>query len=209
MRVLLIILLILFLIAIIPVGVLFEYSEDGIMLALKAAFLKIKLFPKEEKPKKPKEEKPKDEKPKEEKPKEEKKPAPKRGGLAELLEGVLPAVFDTLDRFRRKLTVNYLTIHYDSAAEDPYDAAMHFGNVSAALGAVLPALERKLRIKKRDIRTAVSFDGGGDRIYIDTSITIRIWEIIYVVCGLLPALKAFLKWQAGGKENKNGEESHK
>ena len=44
----------------------------------------------------------------------------------------------------------------------------------------------------------------GDRIYIRAKLTLMIWEIIYVVCGLIPAVKAYLRWNAGGKEEKNG-----
>ncbi|MBQ2057885.1 MAG: hypothetical protein II490_04535 [Oscillospiraceae bacterium] len=181
MKVVLIILLVLFLIALIPLGASFEYSEDGLLLAAHIGFIKIGILPKKEKG--------------------EKK---KKGGTAEFILKVLEAVFNTLNRFRKKLTVNYLKFYYTSASPDPYDAAMNYGKSSALAGVVLPLAEKAFRIKKSDIRTFVSFDGEGDRIYISAKLTLMIWEIIYVVCGLIPAVKAYLRWNAGGKEEKNG-----
>ena len=207
MKVVLIILLVLFLIALIPLGASFEYSEDGLLLAAHIGFIKIGILPKKEKGEKKKKEKKKKkkkkkvEKPDEEKPEPEKK---KKGGTAEFILKVLEAVFNTLNRFRKKLTVNYLKFYYTSASPDPYDAAMNYGKSSALAGVVLPLAEKAFRIKKSDIRTFVSFDGEGDRIYISAKLTLMIWEIIYVVCGLIPAVKAYLRWNAGGKEEKNG-----
>ncbi len=207
MKVVLIILLVLFLIALIPLGASFEYSEDGLLLAAHIGFIKIGILPKKEKgekkkkEKKKKKKKKKEEKPDEEKPEPEKK---KKGGTAEFILKVLEAVFNTLKKKKKKLTVNYLKFYYTSASPDPYDAAMNYGKSSALAGVVLPLAEKAFRIKKSDIRTFVSFDGEGDRIYISAKLTLMIWEIIYVVCGLIPAVKAYLRWNAGGKEEKNG-----
>ncbi len=121
---------------------------------------------------------------------------------------MIEAVFNTLNRLRKKLTINYLTFYYTSASPDPYDAAMNYGKGSAIIGSLVPIAEKAFRIKKSDLRTFVSFDGEGDKIYTEAKLTLMIWEIIYVVCGLIPAVKAYLNWNAGGKEKKNGKASN-
>ena len=67
-----------------------------------------------------------------------------------------------------------------SGAPDPYDTALAFGCVNAALGALTPLAERTLCIDERDIQTGVDFDA--ERPHIDARIvcTIRIGQIVAV-----------------------------
>lgn len=67
-----------------------------------------------------------------------------------------------------------------SGAPDPYDTALAFGCVNAALGALTPLVERTLCIDERDIQTGVDFDA--ERPHIDARIvcTIRIGQIVAV-----------------------------
>ena len=62
-----------------------------------------------------------------------------------------------LGKLRRRLCVDELTLWYLSAADDPAKAAMAFGGANAAAGLLLKPLEQVFRIRKRDVRTAVSF----------------------------------------------------
>ena len=72
------------------------------------------------------------------------------GGLNGILRLVNLAL-STLGDLRRKLRVEELTLHVTFAGDDPADAALHYGQAWAAVGALMPALDRLFVIKKRDI----------------------------------------------------------
>ena len=72
------------------------------------------------------------------------------GGLNGILRLVTLAL-STLGDLRRKLRVEELTLHVTFAGDDPADAALHYGQAWAAVGALMPALDRLFVIKKRDI----------------------------------------------------------
>ena len=67
-----------------------------------------------------------------------------------------------------------------AAAADPYDTALAFGCVNAALGALTPLAERTLCIDERDIQTGVDFDAERPRIDARIVCTIRIGQIVAV-----------------------------
>ena len=148
-----VILAVLLLIGCIPVGVDAAYGEGGIRLAVKIWLFRLQLLPQKlKKKKKPaKKAAPKQKKPAPEKPAGEKKPNPLlSGGVDGILE-LLDLGVQTLGDLRRKLRVEELTLHVTFAGDDPADAALHYGQAWAAIGALMPALDRLFVIKKRDI----------------------------------------------------------
>lgn len=159
----LVILAVLVLIGCIPVGVDAAYGEGGVLLSAKIGFFRLQILP--AKPKKPK-------KPKKAKKSKQRKPAAspapsaapdaptaeaapqKKLALPGGLNGILRLVnlaLSTLGDLRRKLRVEELTLHVTFAGDDPADAALHYGQAWAAVGALMPALDRLFVIKKRDI----------------------------------------------------------
>ena len=158
----LLILAVLVLIGCIPVGVDAAYGEGGVLLSAKISFFRLRILPaKPKKPKKPKKAK----KSKQQKPAASPAPsaapdapeeaAPQKklalpGGLRGILRLVNLAL-STLGDLRRKLRVEELTLHVTFAGDDPADAALHYGQAWAAVGALMPALDRLFVIKKRDI----------------------------------------------------------
>lgn len=155
----LVILAVLVLIGCIPVGVDAAYGEGGVLLSAKIGFFRLQILPaKPQKPKKPK-------KPKQQKPAASSAPsaapdapaepaAKKKLALPGGLNGILRLVnlaLSTLGDLRRKLRVEELTLHVTFAGDDPADAALHYGQAWAAVGALMPALDRLFVIKKRDI----------------------------------------------------------
>ena len=159
----LVILAVLVLIGCIPVGVDAAYGEGGVLLSAKISFFRLRILPaKPKKPKKPKKAK----KSKQQKPAASPAPsaapdaptaetAPQKklalpGGLRGILRLVNLAL-STLGDLRRKLRVEELTLHVTFAGDDPADAALHYGQAWAAVGALMPALDRLFVIKKRDI----------------------------------------------------------
>ena len=85
-----------------------------------------------------------------------------------------------LDRFRQRLRVQLLRLVFVSGAPDPYDTALAFGYVNAALGALTPLAERALRIDERDIQTGVDFQAERPRIDARIVCTIRIGQIVVI-----------------------------
>lgn len=156
----LVILAVLVLIGCIPVGVDAAYGEGSVLLSAKIGFFRLQILPaKPKKPKKPK-------KSKQQKPAASSAPsaapdaptaetAPqKKLALPGGLDGILRLVnlaLSTLGDLRRKLRVEELTLHVTFAGDDPADAALHYGQAWAAVGALMPALDRLFVIKKRDI----------------------------------------------------------
>jgi len=200
-----VILAIILILAMLRFGVAAEYSDEGMTLAITAGFLKIRVLPpgKKKKEKKKKEKRRK----KEEKP-EEKKP----GKLGDYLKLVSSAK-NMLSRLRRRLLIKRLIIHFVSASEDPSKTALTFGAANAAVGLVVPFLEKSFRIRHRDFRLDYDFGAAEHRIYINAAVSIAIWEALYVVFAILPAILAMTKKGKSKtlrkEDNKDGKASDK
>ena len=160
-----------------PVGVDAAYADETFSLAARIGPFRLRLLPKppDAKPKKKKPQKPKKEKPKKEKPKKKSAPPDIRTILALAKLGL-----QALNRFRQRLRVQLLRLVFVSGAPDPYDTALAFGYVNAALGALTPLAERALRIDERDIQTGVDFQAERPRIDARIVCTIRIGQIVVI-----------------------------
>lgn len=204
----LIALAILFLLAILPLGVLVKYNADGPLVRIVAGPLKITLFPKKKKEKKPKKEKKKKkEKPKKEKKSKKEKLADKHkkqekgGSILDFLPLVKVAL-DFLGDFRRKLRINRLELKLIMAGGDPCDLALNYGKAWAALGNLFPLLERAFVIKKRDVEVECDFTADETTVLANVQITITLGRILwlvlrYAVRALFVLLKIF-KTRKGG-----------
>ena len=149
-----------------PVGVDAAYADDVFSLAARIGPFRLRLLPK-----------PPDQKPKKKKPPKPKKEKPKKRSAPPDIRTILALAklgLQALDRFRQ------LRLVFVSGASDPYDTALAFGYVNAALGALTPLAERALRIDERDIQTGVDFQA--ERPCIDARIvcTIRIGQIVII-----------------------------
>lgn len=160
--------LVLTLLNLLPVGVDAAYAEGAFSLAARIGPARLHLLPKAP------DAKPGKVKPK--KPKKKKSAPPDAQTLLKLAELGLQA----LDRLRQKLHVRLLRLVFVSGAPDPYDTALAFGCVNAALGALTPLAERTLCIDERDIQTGVDFDAERPRIDARIVCTIRVGQIVAV-----------------------------
>ena len=126
---------------------------------------------------------PPDQKPKKKKPPKSKKEKPKKQSAPPDIRTILALAklgLQALDRFRQRLRVQLLRLVFVSGASDPYDTALAFGYVNAALGALTPLAERALRIDERDIQTGVDFQAERPRIDARIVCTIRIGQIVII-----------------------------
>lgn len=127
-------------------------------------------------------------KPKPEKPKkaasEEKKEPQKKDGPAQADGGwrrFLPLVrtgLDFLGSLRRKLRLNNLTLIVTLAGDDPADLAQNYGRAWAALGNLMPLLERAFVIKKREMDVRCDFCGEQTKVYFAMDLTITLGRIL-------------------------------
>ena len=185
-------------ILLIPVGVDIYFEDDVFRLSAKFAGILLQVFPrppadeskpkKEKKPKKKKDEKPKDAS--EEKPKRQRRLNFTKEEILELIQTVLKG----LGRFRRKLRVDRFLLHYTAAGRDPYNTAMTFGYVNAALDTLAPICAERFTVKDCSVWTAVDFTEDWMRLDFGLAMTIRIGQILGVGLSIgFGALKILLR----------------
>ena len=167
--------LVIILIGLTPVGVNASFREGVFRLNAKVSAFKITILPRPEKkdgkpPKSKKEKKPK--------PKDKEKPK-KKWSFDEIL-GLVKLALRALGRFGRKLRIDLLMFHYRVAGGDPFDAAMQYGYITAALGGVTPLLERAAAVKKQDLGVEIDFLAEKPVIEGELTLTIRIGGIVAV-----------------------------
>jgi len=204
---------ILLLLGILPLGISAVYDEDGVMVRIIAGPVKIQLIPTSGKKKKSKDRAEK--KPKKTKKQQSTTPAsdaaaPKTSEPAEKKKGgpvtdFLPLVkvlLKFLDGFRRKLRVNVLELKLIMAADDPCDLAINYGRAWAAVGNLMPSLERIFVIQKRNIEVECDFTADKTRILarLDLTITLgRILGLTFVLIGraVVELIKIVMKRKGG------------
>lgn len=188
---------ILVLLAIMPVGVSLIYQEDGLILSLLLGAVKIKLYPKTGA-----------KKPKGKKEKTQTKPAAvgakkpeakKKGGKLSDFLPLMDVALSFLGSLRRKIRVKRLELDFILASDDPYDLAVNYGKAWAAVGNIMPLLERMFVIKKRNVQVQCDFVADTTRITARLDVTITVGRVIGLAAkyGVL-ALREYFKLKKGG-----------
>lgn len=173
-----------------PIGVRAVYREEKPGIWLLIGPVKYLVYPG-----KPKEEKPK-EKSETQKTKKTGKAESKsqKGGSLSGFQPVLKAVFDFLSQFRRKIRINHLEMKLILAGGDPSNLALNYGKAWAALGNLMPQLERMFVIKKRNLEVECDFAGDKTRVYARADATITIGRTLHLLSGHgIKVLKELLK----------------
>ena len=163
--------LLLVVINLLRVGVDAAY-EDGILsLRLKAGPVQMTVLPKKPKPKK----KQKPETGAENQTRSEKK-RKLRISFSEILE-LARLALEAVGAFRRKLQIDLLRLHLRVGTDDPYDTAMTYAYLRAAIGGLSPLAERTLSIRERDVQLGADFTNPGVSGRARLVLTIRIGQI--------------------------------
>jgi len=197
---------VLLLLAVLPLGVRIRYDADGALVRVIAGPLKITVFPLPKKKKKEKKPEAKPASPAETeveslpkppqppKPKKEKKPKEQKGGsLLDFLPLVKTAL-DFLGDFRRKLRLDNLYLRLILAGDDPCDLAVNYGRAWAAVGNLMPQLEKWFVIKKRDIEVECDFETSQTLVIARLDLTITLGRLLAAVLVFaVRALKEYLK----------------
>lgn len=204
---------VLVLLAVLPLGASVRYNGDGPLVRVILGPIKFTVFPlkKKEKKEKTKKEPQKEQaqpqqnlpqnpkppaKPKEKKPKEE-----KGGSWTDFLP-LVKEVLRFLNVFRRRLRMNVLELKLIMASDDPCDLAVNYGRAWAAVGNLLPQLERAFVIKKRNIEVECDFTASQTLVIARLDVTITLGRLLAsVVVFAVRALIEFLKLK---KKRKGG-----
>ena len=176
------------LLAIAPLGVWVRYDLDGLLLKLIAGPVKLTLIPGKKK------EKPQKQEQKPQKPQAAKPAAPKekKGGSITDFLPLVQLALDLLGDFRRKLRVRKLELLLVMAGDDPCDLAVNFGRAWAAVGNLMPQLERLFVIKKKDVQVACDFTADKTTVFARVDITITLGRLLALVT--VYGIKALREW---------------
>lgn len=192
------------LLAALPLGVRVRYDCDGAVVKVLAGPVRILIYPrpKKEKPKK-EGKKPTEKKPKQKTGKSAAEASEKKAGGS--LTDFLPLVklaLELLNDFRRKLRVDYLELKLVLAGDDPCDLAVNYGRAWAALGNLLPRLERVLVIRKRDLNVECDFTADSTLVTAGLDITITLGRL--VALALRYGIRALKEYLSISKKRKGG-----
>lgn len=192
----------------IPLGIRGSYDQTGFTVRVIAGPVKITLFPRKKRKKKLKttdsSEKTTEETTKS--PSEKKRPKTEKDepGMQSCgsLERFVPWIrlgLDFLGALRRKIRLDNLYLHVVLAGDDPCDLAVNYGRAWAAVGDLLPKLERIFVIRKRDIQ--VDCDFAAEKITVaargDMTMTLGRTLCLGTIYGIR-ALKIFLTMKREG-----------
>lgn len=188
---------ILVLLAVLPLGVSIRYDASGTLVRLIAGPVRITLYPRvKKKGKKEKtanqtdagqEKTPEKKKSSSKKAaagqtaKQAEKPAEPKKESGGPITDFLPLVqilLEMLGAFRRKLRMNLLEMKIVMAADDPCDLAVNYGRAWAAVGNLMPRLEKIFVIKKRNIEVECDFEAAKTLVTARLDLTITLGRLI-------------------------------
>ena len=177
----LIALAIIVLLAVLPLGVSVIYDTGGPLVRWMLGPFRGNLYPKEKKEKPEKQNKEKTKKTSKSKTKKKTAKKEKKGGNISDFFPLVDLLLDFLaDFFSRKLRVKRLELDLVLAGDDPCDLAVNYGRAWAALGNLIPVLERFLVINKRDMQVRCDFEADKTLVYARADLTITIGRLLAV-----------------------------
>ena len=203
---------ILFLLAVLPLGVSVMYDSEGPLVKVIAGPLRLKVYPLPKKKEKKKPERKQAKKtaedaslpkpPQPPKVKKEKTKEKKGGSLTDFIPFVKLA-FNFLGDFRRKLRLNCLELKLVLASSAPCDLAVNYGKTWAAVGNLMPTLERWFVIKKRNVEVECDFTASETLVTARLDLSITLGRLLSQVAVYgVRAVKEFLNFK---KKRKCGE----
>ena len=186
-----------------PLGVRLNFDEGGFRAAVLIGRIPVRLYPVprwlQNMPSKHKKEKQSPEpKPRRAEPQSQAQPG---GGIQRFLPFARLGL-ELLGDFRRKLRVNFLRLRLTLAGEDPCDLAVNYGRAWAALGNLMPRLERTLVIRKRDVEIQCDFQAEETTVVFAMDLTMTLGRLLGLALGYgLRALKLFLTMKKAVQTN--------
>ena len=160
---------VLLLILLLPLGFRFVYRESQSGVWVLIGPLRFRVYPAQKSKKKATSKKSAD------------KPNKQKGGSYRDFLPVLKTVLEFLGEFRRKVRVKRLDLKMILAGDDPCDLAVNYGRAWAALGSLVPQLERLFTIKKRNLEVECDFAAEETLIYARVDATISVIRVLHLL----------------------------
>ena len=158
-------------IAILPIGIRCVYRVSKAGAWLLVGPLKFRVFPAKRK--------------KKENTTAQQKKSPdmdlKKGGKLRDFLPLARTFLEFLGQLRRKVRVKHLELKVILAGDDPCDLAVNYGRAWAALGNLMPYLDRFLIIRKKDVEVECDFVADTTRVYAKVDVTISLGRAVYLV----------------------------
>ena len=98
--------------------------------------------------------------------------------------------------------MNWLEAKVVMAGGDPCDLAINYGRAWAAIGNLMPRLEKVLVIKKRDIDVECDFLASKTTIYVRLDLTITLGRILAI--GVVYGVRAIVEFLKIKNKRKGG-----
>ena len=192
--------------AIMPLGVDASYDCDGFLLDVKIGSVPIHILPKKSQSSKKSKERKKNKAPaKKGKKNASHSPQPKekkRGGAWTDFLPLVQTVLAFLYALRLKLRIRRLELKLIMAGDDPCDLAVNYGRAWAALGSLIPQLERCFVIKKRHLEVECDFEATQTVVEARFYGSITLGRLLWIIAKYgLRAVKDFMnlkKLRKGG-----------
>ena len=168
------------LLGLLPIGIFAAYDSGGAVAALTVGFVRIPLYPRRKSAGK-QDKKPKND-PTEKDDFESKKSKQRKklGTLSDFNE-ILRLVLYFLSDFRRKLRIKNLEFKLILAGDDPCDLSVNYGRSWAALGNLMPQLERLFVIKKRNLQINCDYTVEEPLVEVRIDMTITLSSLLWIL----------------------------
>lgn len=102
----------------------------------------------------------------------------KDGGDLSQFWPFLEALGKFLNDLRKKIRVKKLELHLVMGGEDPCNLALSYGKAWAAVGNIMPLLERIFVIKKRDVQVHCDFMAQSTKVYLKLKVTMTLFRLV-------------------------------
>lgn len=184
-----------------PLGLCAAYDMRGASVWLRIGPVRIRLYPKTKEQKKHKRKNDKNA-PSDDSFASSHRMLEKNGGKLTDFIPLVQTVLELLDSIRKKIYVNNLSFKLILAGDDPCELAIHYGRAWAALGNLMPQLERFLLIKKRDMEVECDFTSTQTVVFarLDATITLgrALWLAVFYGIKVLKQYFKVLNQRKGG-----------
>ena len=176
-----------------PVGFRAIYNQNGFMVWLQVGPVRFRVYPEKKQAKK------------------SKKTAEQSGAKALIKGGrfadflpIARTLYAFIAEFRRRLLVKRLELKLILAGDDPADLAINYGRASAAVGNVIPRLDRFLRIRKRSVEIECDFAAEETVVYARIDATLTLVRAVHLLSKhgvkLIKQLMELKKLRKGGAQ---------
>lgn len=186
------ILLVLILLMLLPVGLQVHYDDAGATVKAQIGWIRFSVFPKP--PKQNQQKKRKKKKPPQPEPQAPEKKPPMRG-IRDFQPFIRLAV-DFLGALRQKVVVRSLTLRIWYGGKDAAEAAIHYGQAWAVIGAVMPLLDASVRIQARDVQAIYLEEANTLSLLFQAVLRLRLGQCLALAMKYgLRALAVAVEWK--------------